>query len=273
MLIGAHESIAGGASKAFARAEADGAKSLQIFTRSARGWASSPLPEDERLAFRREAARSRLPVIAHGSYLANLGADEPGLRRRSLDCVTDELTRCELLGVPYLVIHPGSHPDLERGVAQIAAGLDEVHARTPRFRAKICLENTAGQGSAIGWRFEHLAAILGKVGRRARLGCCLDTCHLFAAGYDFTTPAGYRQVMAELDRQVGLSRVRCFHLNDCKKALGCRVDRHEHIGQGEIGLEAFRALVNDPRFASTPGFLETDLRFKENLGVLRSLVR
>ena len=275
MLIGAHESIAGGPSKAFARAVEHGARSLQIFTRSARGWSSPPLTDEECVAFRAEAKRTGLPVIAHGSYLANLGTDDPALRVKSIDCVQDELTRCERLGVPYLVIHPGSHPDEARGIAQIASALDQVHAQTPKFRAKVCLEVTAGQGSAIGWRFEHLAAILSAVRHEARLGCCLDTCHLYAAGHDFVGRGGYEKVLAALDHAVGLSRVKCFHLNDCKKPLGCRVDRHEEIGKGTIGRSGFRALVNDERFAQTVAVLETPSpeHYGQSIRLLESLVR
>ena len=275
MLIGAHESIAGGPSKAFARAEEHGAKSLQIFTRSARGWSSPPLTDEECAAFRAEADRTGLPVIAHGSYLANLGTEDQSLRQKSIEAVLDELTRCERLGVPYLVIHPGSHPDEARGIAQIASALDQIHAATPRFKAKICLEVTAGQGSAIGWRFEHLAAILSAVCKEARLGCCLDTCHLYAAGHDFVSRAGYAQVLCALDKAVGLSRVKCFHLNDCKKPLGCRVDRHEEIGEGTIGKPGFKALVNDPRFAQAVAVLETPSpeRYGQAIRLLESLVR
>jgi deoxyribonuclease-4 len=274
MLIGAHESIAGGPSKAFARAEEHGAKSLQIFTRSARGWTSPPLTDDECAAFRAEAERTGLPVIAHGSYLANLATADPALRQKSIEAVQDELTRCERLGVPYLVIHPGSHPDETVGVANIASALDQIHASTPKFKAKICLEVTAGQGSAIGWKFEHLAEILSAVRKEARLGCCLDTCHLYAAGHDFVSRGGYDKVLGAIDRAVGLSRVSCVHLNDCKKALGCRVDRHEEIGEGTIGRAGFKALVNDARFAQTVGVLETPTpeRYGHAIRLLESLV-
>jgi len=273
--IGAHVSIAGGVSQAFARAEEYGASALQIFTKNARGWSAPPLSEPERDAFRAEAKRTGLPAIAHGSYLVNLGTEDPAHRERSIACVTEELTRCERLGIPWLVMHPGGHADEERGLSLIAQGLDEVHARCPRFRAKVCLEGTAGQGCSLGWRFEHLAEILARVGREDRLGLCLDTCHLFAAGYDLSTARGYEAVMAECDRVVGLARVRCFHLNDCKKPLGCRVDRHEEPGKGAIGLTAFRCLVNDARFVDTIGVLETPFpeRYGENIRLLESLGR
>ncbi|WP_224245223.1 deoxyribonuclease IV [Hyalangium gracile] len=275
MLIGAHESIAGGVSQAFARAEEHGARSLQIFTKNARGWSAPSLTDTERRAFRAEARRTGLPSIAHGSYLVNLGSEDPALRERSLACVTEELTRCERLGISLLVIHPGAHPDERRGLRLIAEAIDEVHRRTPRFRARLCLESTAGQGHCLGWRFWHLAEILSQVAREDRLGVCLDTCHLFAAGYDLSTEKGYEAVMAECDATVGLKRVGCFHLNDCKKPLGCRVDRHEEVGKGAIGRVAFRCLVNDPRFVNTIGVLETPFpeRYAEAIRLLESLRR
>ncbi|MBF5041252.1 deoxyribonuclease IV [Aggregicoccus sp. 17bor-14] len=275
MILGAHESIAGGVSQAFARAEAHGAKSLQIFTKNARGWSAPPLADAEAAAFRREAARTGLPSVAHGSYLVNLATEDAGHRERSLACVTEELTRCERLGVSLLVLHPGGHPDEKRGLRLIAEGIDEVHARTPGFRARLCLEVTAGQGNCLGWRFEHLAEILNQVKAESRVSLCLDTCHLYAAGYDLATERGYAQVMDACDRLVGLERVACFHLNDCKKGLGCRVDRHEEIGRGALGLTAFRCLVNDPRFRDTVGVLETPVpeRYSDALQLLHSLVQ
>ncbi len=273
MLIGAHESIAGGVSQAFARAMEHGGASLQIFTKNARGWNAPELSEQERRNFRGEARRSALPVIAHGSYLVNLGSEDPVIRGKSLHCVADELERCERLGVSDLVMHPGSNPDEARGLRVIADGLNEILAGAKGYRARISLEVTAGQGNCLGHRFEHLAAILDRVTREDRLGICLDTCHLFAAGYDLSTREGYEKVMAEFDDIVGLHRVRCFHLNDCKKPLGCRVDRHEEIGKGSLGLTAFRCLVNDPRFEHTVGVLETPFyeRYGEAIQLLRSL--
>ena len=275
MLIGAHESIAGGVSQAFSRAEEHGARSLQVFTKNARGWSAPALTEQERRAFRAEARRTGLPSIAHGSYLVNLATEDAAHREKSIACVTEELTRCERLGISCLVIHPGAHADERRGLALIAQAIDEVHQRTPRFRARLCLEITAGQGNCLGWRFWHLAEILSGVKREDRLGLCLDTCHLFAAGYDLSTEKGYEAVMAECDATLGLERVRCFHLNDCKKPLGCRVDRHEEVGKGSIGRTAFRCLVNDPRFDSTIGVLETPFpeRYGETIRLLESLRR
>jgi deoxyribonuclease IV len=275
VLIGAHESIAGGLSQAFGRAKKHRAKSLQIFTRNARGWKSPPLDEQAKNEFVLAAQKTKLPSIAHGSYLVNLGGEDALLRQKSLDCLTDELTRCELLGVEYLVIHPGCHAEELKGIRLIAKALDWVHAQTSGFRSRICLEVTAGQGNAIGWRFEQLAAIFERVRDARRLGLCLDTCHLHAAGYDLTTLEGYDRVMAECDRLLGLQNVKCFHLNDCKKPLGCRVDRHEEIGKGTLGLTPFTCLVNDQRFSKAVAVLETPFpeRYGRAIRLLESLVR
>lgn len=274
MLLGAHESIAGGHAAAFARAEADGAECVQIFVRSPRGWAAPAIARDEVARFRAEARRTGMPTAAHSTYLANLAAADPVLRRRSRAALADELARCEALGIPFLIFHPGSHPDEAAGVRLVAAGMAATLTRVPG-RSMLLVEITAGQGSSLGWRFEQVAAMREAVpGRlRRRVGVCFDTCHAFAAGYDLSTPEGYQATFRALDRAVGLSHVKAFHLNDCQKPLGCRVDRHEHIGRGRMGIEAFRLLVNDRRWKDVPGFLETEQRFAENLKVLRSLVR
>jgi deoxyribonuclease IV len=274
MVLGAHEGVAGGVSTAFARADADGADCVQIFVRSPRGWAVKPLDPAEVERFRSEARRSRKPAAAHSIYLINLASEDLALREKSRGALSEELSRCEELGIPFLIFHPGSHPREEEGIALVAAGMSEALGRVPG-RVGLLVEITAGQGTALGWRFEQVAAIRESVpGRlRRRVGVCFDTCHAFAAGYDLASPEGYERTFAELDRVVGLSHVKAFHLNDCKKPLGCRVDRHEHIGKGAMGLGPFRRLVNDPRFASLPAFLETEQRFRENLEVLRSLVR
>jgi deoxyribonuclease-4 len=274
MLLGAHEGVAGGVSTAFARAEADGADCLQIFTRSSRQWAAKPFDPVEVARFQAESRRTRKPVAAHATYLINLCCDDPAIRAKSWDALADELARCEQLGVRWLVFHPGSHASADEGVAMAADAITAALERVPG-KSRLLVETTAGQGSCIGWRFEQLAAIRRRVPspHRRRVGFCVDTCHVFAAGYDLATKAGYARTFAELDDAVGLRHVEAFHLNDSKKGLGCRVDRHEHIGQGALGLEPFRRLVNDARFAATPAFLETELRFQENLAVLRSLRR
>jgi deoxyribonuclease IV len=272
MLLGAHEGIAGGVSTAFARAVEDGADCLQIFTRNARGWAAKPFEKEEVERFRAEAKRTGLPVAAHSSYLINAAAPDQEIRAKSWAGLADELGRCETLGIPYLVFHPGSHPDEKEGVKLVAEAMGQAIEAVPG-RAMLLTETTAGQGSSLGHTFEQLAAIRERVPKahRARAALCVDTCHLFAAGYDLTTDEGYEKTFESLDRTLGLALVKAFHLNDSKKPLGCRVDRHEHIGDGAMGLSPFRRLVNDARFLNVPGFLETELRYRENLKVLRSL--
>ena len=274
MLLGAHEGIAGGVSKAFARAEADGADCLQIFTRNARGWAAKPLEDEEVEAFRSEARRTRKPVAAHSSYLINCASPDRDIRKKTWAALADELGRCERLGIPALIFHPGSHEKESEGIRLVGEAMTRALEAVPG-KARLLVETTAGQGDCIGWRFEQVAALRDAVpGRmRRRVGVCVDTCHVWSAGYDIETDEGYAATLRELDGAVGLSNVQAFHLNDSKKPKGCRVDRHEHIGQGTLGLRPFRRLVNDPRFAEIPGFVETDSRWKENIEVLRRLVR
>ncbi len=273
MLLGAHEGISGGVSTAFARAEEDGAECLQIFTRNARGWAAKPLEAEEIARFRAEAKRTGLPAAAHASYLINAAGADPEIRRKSWDGLADELQRCEQLGLFALVFHPGSNPDEAAGLALAAEGMTRALEAAPG-KVKLLIETTAGQGASLGHTFGQLAAIRAAIpaAPRRRVGICVDTCHLFAAGYDLTTDAGYAATMKELDETLGLGLVQAFHVNDSKKGLGSRVDRHDHIGDGLMGLSPFRRLVNDARFAKVPAFLETDLRFRENLQVLRSLL-
>jgi deoxyribonuclease IV len=272
MILGAHEGVAGGVSTAFARAEDDGAECLQIFTRNVRGWAAKPLEQDEVERFRAEAKRTRKPVAAHSTYLVNLCCEDRDIRRKSWDALADELQRCERLGIRWLVFHPGSHSDEREGLKMIAEGMAQALDRSPG-KSRLLVETAAGQGASLGWRFEQVAAIREGVPSplRRRVGVCVDTCHVHAAGYDIATREGYEATFRELDRAVGLSRVEAFHLNDSKKKRGCRVDRHEHIGKGELGLAPFRFLLGDPRFSEVPGFLETEQQFKANLAVLRSL--
>jgi deoxyribonuclease-4 len=274
MILGAHEGVAGGVSTAFGRAEADGADCLQIFTRNVRGWAARPFEDAEVERFRAEARRTGKPVAAHSTYLVNLCCQDAPIREKSWAALADELQRCNLLGIRWLIFHPGSHSDEREGIKIVAEGMAHALERAPG-RARLLIETTAGQGSSLGWRFEQVAAIRAAVPmpHRRRVGVCVDTCHLHAAGYDLTSAAAYDATFRELDRCVGLSHVEAFHLNDCKKPRGCRVDRHEHIGEGHLGLVPFQHLVNDARFAEVPAFLETELRFKENLSVLRSLIR
>jgi deoxyribonuclease-4 len=274
MLLGAHEGIAGGVSRAFARAEADGADCVQIFTRNARGWAAKALEDEEIRAFREEARRTAMPVAAHSSYLINCASTDRAIRKKSWQALADELGRCERLGVPALIFHPGNHESEKDGIRLVGEAMTRALAEVPG-KVRLVVETTAGQGTSLGWRFEQLQAIREEVPgpARRRVGVCVDTCHVHSAGYDLETEDGYERTLSELDRTVGLGTIRAFHLNDSKKPRGCRVDRHEHIGEGTLGLEPFRRLVNDDRFADTPGFVETESRWKENIAVLRGLVR
>jgi deoxyribonuclease-4 len=258
--LGAHLSIAGGLPRAVDRAEASGCEALQIFTKSAGQWRARPLPQEEIARFRRRVEETGIrPVVAHNSYLINIAAASPVLRAQSLAALGEELDRAEALGLDGLVMHPGSYTigTPEDGLRLIADGIAALLKARPRGRTMILLEHTAGQGTNLGHRFEHLAAILERLDGSPRVGVCLDTCHLLAAGYDLRTPAGYRATFRAFDRLVGLDRIKAFHLNDSKKPCGSRVDRHEHIGRGCLGLEPFRMLLNDRRFAKLPMLLET----------------
>lgn len=282
--FGAHLSVAGGLHLAFDAAGQARCDALQIFVKNQRQWNAPPLSPEAVRAFREHPEAARItPVIAHASYLLNLASADRGGRAKSLAALTDELQRCEALGLAGLVLHPGSagDSDMSSAIRRIAAALNDVLADVPDGRCAILLETTAGQGSAVGWRFEHLADILAGVEAENRVGVCLDTCHLFAAGYDFRSAGDYASMIAELDRQVGIRRVRCIHVNDSVKPLASRVDRHAHIGEGEIGLAGFRHFVNDPRWAGLPMILETpkgeDDQGRDydvvNLSRLRRLIR
>ena len=258
--LGAHLSIAGGLPRAVDRAEASGCQALQIFTKSAGQWRARDLPPEEIALFKRRVRQTKIrPVVAHNSYLINLAAADPALRRRSIDSLRDELDRAEALGLDGLVMHPGSYTSgtEKGGLRLIADGLAEILAARPDGRARILLEHTAGQGTNLGHRFEHLAEIIDLLGGSPRLGVCLDTCHLLVAGYDICSERGYQDTFRQFGAIVGFSRLKAFHMNDSKKPCMSRVDRHEHIGKGCLGLAPFRRIVNDPRFAKLPMLLET----------------
>jgi deoxyribonuclease-4 len=253
-------SIAGGLARAVDRAKASRCEALQIFTKSAGQWRARALPPEEIALFRKRVEETGIhPVVAHNSYLINLAATAPPLRAQSMAALGEELDRAESLGLDGLVMHPGSYTTgtEEGGLRLIGDAIAALLAQRPRAKTMVLLEHTAGQGTNLGHRFEHLAAILERVGGSPRVGVCLDTCHLLTAGYDLCTQGGYDDTFRELDRIVGLDRVKVFHLNDSKKPCGSRVDRHEHIGKGCLGLEPFRRLLNDPRFAALPMLLET----------------
>jgi deoxyribonuclease-4 len=279
MNLGAHMSIAGGLPRALERGKAVGCSVVQIFLKNQVRWRGKPLLPDEIREFKRLRQETGIhTVFAHATYLINLASPAEAEWQRAVDAFGDELERAEALGLPFVVIHPGSHKGSgpEAGIARVTTALDELCRRTRGYRVKILLENTAGAGNSVGARFEELRAILERGKAPDRIGICLDTCHLFAAGYDIRTPEGYEATMAECERAVGARRVLAFHLNDAKKGLGSGLDRHQHIGEGEIGLTAFRCLLGDPRFAHLPMALETpkepepeaDLR---NLATLRRL--
>jgi deoxyribonuclease IV len=287
--LGAHLSIAGGLPRAVDRARASRCEALQIFTKSVGQWRARPLPDDEVAEFRARVERVQLKaVVAHNSYLINVAAADKILRAKSIEALREELDRAERLGLDALVMHPGSYTSGTEagGLTLIARALAGLLKERPRDRARILLEHTAGQGSNLGHRFEHLASIIEQAGGSPRIGVCLDTCHLLAAGYDLCSDAGYAETFEAFDRIVGLDRLRAFHLNDSKKPCGSRVDRHEHIGRGCLGLEPFRRILNDPRFAGLPMMLETpkldtpesrrrsdvDPWDRRNLRILRGLV-
>jgi deoxyribonuclease-4 len=258
--LGAHLSIGGGLPRAVDRAVASRCEALQIFTKSAGQWRARVIPDDEIVLFRRRVADTGIhPVIAHNSYLINIAAAAPALREQSLAALLEEYDRADALGLQGLVMHPGSFTTgtEPEGLRLIASGLRTLLRTRRRAAPLILLEHTAGQGSNLGHRFEHLAAIIDQIDGSPRVGVCLDTCHLIAAGYDIVSERGYRATFREFDRLVGLDRLKAFHLNDSKRPCGSRVDRHEHIGKGCLGLEPFRRLLNDRRFGGLPMLLET----------------
>lgn len=258
--FGAHLSIAGGLDTAFERAESAGCDCLQIFVKNQRQWIGKAMTDDDVSRF--EAARNRTgiaPVIAHASYLINLGAPGDPTAKKSVDALVDELERCERLGLAGLVLHPGAHvgEGEEAGLSRIIKRIDEVCASTSGFNTRILLETTAGQGTNLGYRFDHLQQIMEGARDASRLGVCLDTCHLFAAGYDLTTEDGYAAMAEELDATIGFDSVACIHVNDSQRACGSRVDRHDHIGLGAMGDDAFKRILNDKRLTHAPRILET----------------
>ena len=273
-------STAGGVWKALQRGRSINCEAVQIFVKNNMQWFGKPAtPSDLALYANELAANSFSCVFGHTGYLINLGAPASENRDRSLKSLLQELQFAQDLGLPFLVLHPGAHLGAgeEAGLSQIISGLDEVFAATRKSKVRIALENTAGQGSCLGNRMAHLAAIYDRVKRPERLGICLDTAHLFAAGYDIRQPKGWDSAIREISSLVGVKQIVAFHLNDSKTDLGSRVDRHAHIGQGKIGLEAFRHIVNDTRFKKHPACLETpkgpDLKEDiENLKTLRSLL-
>ncbi|NPV30428.1 MAG: deoxyribonuclease IV [Firmicutes bacterium] len=281
MPLGAHMSIAGGVDKAVLRGASIGCETIQIFTKNTNQWRAKPLGPEEIARFQEARARTGIePIFAHTSYLINLGSPQEELWEKSLASLLLEMERCAALGLPYLVMHPGAHLGAgeEAGLDRITRGLNEILARTEESGVMVLLEVTAGQGSNLGWRFEHLARLLEDSFYPERLGVCFDTCHAFAAGYDLRTPEAYAKTFDEFEKIIGIRQLKAVHLNDSRGELGSRLDRHEHIGLGRIGLEAFRLLLNDPRLRSLPMVLETpkgpDMKEDvQNLATLRSLLQ
>ncbi len=274
-------STAGGVHTAVDRALSIGCTALQVFTKNNNQWNAKPLSGEDIENYKTKIAKARIaPVVSHDSYLINLCAVNPEILKRSRAAFIDELTRCEQLGIPLLNFHPGAHGGAgeEAGIRLIIESLNEAHRATKGFAVKSVLETTAGQGTAVGYTFEHLAAIIKGVEEPDRMAVCVDTCHVFAAGYDIATEEGYRKTFREFDAVIGLDRLVAFHINDSKKGLGSHVDRHEHIGKGMIGKKGFGFLMNDRRFAKIPKILETpkseDLHEDvENMKVLKKLLR
>lgn len=281
MLLGAHMSIAGGIFNAFARGESVGCDTMQIFTKSSNQWKAKELTDEDLEKYHAEQKRTKIdPVIAHDSYLINLGSPDAALIKKSREAFLVEMERCEKLEIPFLVTHPGSHlgKGEEWGVKRIAESISWLHEQTDGYAVKIALETTAGQGTNLGYRFEQIATMIERAEQSERLAVCMDTCHIFAAGYDITTEKTYKQTISDFDRIIGLDKLAVIHFNDAKKALGSRVDRHEHLGKGEIGKDSFGFFMRDNRFSKIPKLLETPKgddgeMDKVNLGLLRKLAK
>lgn len=280
-LLGAHTSTSGGVSKAIERAEKLNFSAIQIFTKNNNRWSSKPLEEKEIELFKFKKRKSSIKfIVSHDSYLINLCASNLEILDKSRDAFVDELERCEILEIPFLNFHPGSHTGRgeEDGLKVIAESLNIAHEKTKNFKVSSMIELTAGQGTTLGYKFEHISKIIELVDEKERISVCIDTAHIFAAGYDFRTEKSYSRTMREFDEIVGLNRLKCFHINDSKKELASRVDRHEHIGKGFIGVSGFVNIMNDERLESVPKILETpkgkdQIEDLENLEVLINLIR
>ena len=271
--------IAGGLHRALERGRAIGCEVVQLFTSNPSQWQAKPLSDTDVRLFAQARRKTKLQrLLAHDGYLINLAAPDKAILRKSLAAFQDEIERCHLLGIHYLVTHMGSHKGQgeTEGLLRFADSLSTVISATEQSSVRVLIETTAGQGMALGYRFEHLREVLNRVNRPDRMGVCLDTCHLFAAGFDLRTPSAYQRTMRQFGDIVGFDNLYCIHANDSRKPLGSRIDRHEHIGEGALGVEAFRLLVNDRRFRSTPIIIETpdgEERDALNLQRLRDLVR
>jgi deoxyribonuclease-4 len=280
-LLGAHTSINGGVSTAVDLAEKLGFTAMQIFTKNNSRWYSKELSDKEIEKYKTRLKTSNIKfVVAHDSYLINLCSKDPEILKKSRDSFLDELKRCKMLDIPHLNFHPGTHGGLgeDEGIKLIADSINIVHSKTQGFKVTSMIETTAGQGTAIGYKFEHLRKIIDLIDEKDRMTVCIDTAHIFAAGYDIKDPTNYKVVINEFDNIVGLERLRCMHMNDSKKPLGSKVDRHEHIGKGFIGIQGFTNIMNDKRIEHIPKILETpkgkeQLEDLVNLKLLKNLIK
>jgi deoxyribonuclease-4 len=271
-------SIAGGVHTAVERAMKIGCTTMQMFVKNNTQWKGRPLSEDDISTYKKLLSESSIgPVVVHDTYLINLCATDKGILKKSRAALRDELDRAEALGVEYLNFHPGSHLGAgePEGIKRVTESLDVIHEGTRGYRVKSVVETTAGQGTAIGYRFEQLRVMIDGVEEKERMAVCADTCHIFAAGYDISTEEGYEATFKEFDEIIGLGRLVAFHVNDSKRELGSHVDRHEHIGKGKIGKAGFRLLMNDERFRNIPKILETPKgpEMKEDVRNMRALRR
>lgn len=281
LLLGAHLSIAGGLHHAATKAKECGCTALQIFTKNATNWKERDVTTEEIGQFSSAIRNSDVRIVtAHAAYLINLASPDETIYERSVAALENEMHRSHRLGISHVIVHPGAHKNMGQawGLERIAAGIVRILDGTPDVTCRLLLETTAGQGTSLGCRFEHLGAIMASVNAPERTGICLDTSHIFSAGYDLRTREAYDKTMAALDETIGLEHLYCLHVNDSKKALASRVDRHEHIGKGNIGVDAFRFIMNDPRLRNIPKIIETPKKEGEidcdpiNLALLRSLV-
>jgi len=274
-------SIEGGVENAPLRGKKAGCQVIQIFTKNNNRWNSRQLTDKDINNFKKNSSDTGvIPSASHTAYLINLASPNTEIYKKSLEAFYDEMERAERLGLPYLIFHPGAHlgSGENAGIKKIADSINILLERANNFKLILLLETTAGQGSHLGYKFEHLSEIIKIVDEKGKIGVCLDTCHIFAAGYDISNEYGYKKTFENFNKIIGIDRLKAFHINDSKKGLGSRIDRHEHIGKGRIGLTAFRLLLNDLRFNNIPMILETPKgktarEDKRNLSVLRGLIQ
>lgn len=278
LLIGAHISVAGGMDLAFKRGESIGCTSMQIFTKSNRQWQAKPLDKEAIAAFKKAHKASFIkPVVVHSSYLINIGSPDKEIEKKSTDALAIELSRCNALGIPYLVFHPGSHIDGDEDAClkRITKNLDSIYKKDPG-KTMILLETMAGQGTGVCYKFEQIAHIIKNATFKRKLGVCFDTCHAFAAGYDFRTKESYEKMWENFDQTIGLTKLKAIHINDSVKDLASRVDRHAEVGKGKLGLGAFKLIFNDPRFFDIPKILETPSdtleAYRKNIDIIIELL-